>query len=439
MADYLADAIKAAQQQALAENPYAQFGSSFAQTKNPYASKDPWENIAAAAAQSFLGGTAMGYGKADVANDFSKLAPVIPDLYLNPDKAVNPGMDSDAFNRMLIAAKQQQGSNQSALSQLIQEEKIKNSLNPQLGKYQVDEEKGLLELLQMQRDMQPVGAAGAAKAAGDNSTASLPPGSPTKAVDSVSPVDTTAKPSALKAALEKIKSERPDMTNKEFKEVSKAYTEAEIQRETNALKTEGDLKADLSKKDKEQDIELKNQKIKDDADFDTSDQAIKAMGNALNDLPDYSGPFGSIADTYNRKVLAQMPKDSEDYINASRKVVAAETIGSLSPIIVAPIRKSVLSGATSDFDVQFLLRVLPNEFKLGDVNKAVFGNLKAAADIRRAEKLFRTRSEAAGLSQKEIVDSFNQVRNLMGGSFLSEEGTLKPQFNLLLTKLGSPS
>jgi hypothetical protein len=422
MADYLSDALANIQQQSYAQNPFVQFGASLgnqgANAKAIYTNPDPWKQIALSGAMSLMGGLSTGYGQSQVNKDMAQVAPLVPQLYNDPYAVRNPGMKDSIFNSLITAAANEKQKRIADLMDLGLSETAKFGGNPlaqvQAKGYETEnilKNMDLLERLQyVQQQQQGIQPAAPGQQVQQGAIPAMPTpesvvGAPVTPEEVLSPKRTYQ--DYLKEA---------QVGGMGF-EAAKKYAEQSF-----ATQTKEGLKAPRAEKPAE---------AKKD-DFDTTDQAITVMANAVKSLPNYAGETGGFEKWKDTQLAAYLPKDSKIQQNAAKGLSAARMIEGVAPIVIAPLRKEVLSGATSNFDVEFLLKTVPDKFEITEANVGLMNNIKNARDLRKAERNFSVIMKQKGLSDKQITDQWNAARLAAGGSFLSSDGSLNPTLNRLI-------
>lgn len=447
MADYLSEALAQIQQQSLASNPYAQFGSVLSQQKNPYAVvDDPWGALAANAAQQLVAGVAGGYGQAQVGREMQQIAPLVPQLYSNPMAVSNPGLDDSVFGNLQIAAQNQRSARQKELEDLFLSESVKQNLNPQAPLFQIQAQREKMKYAQELAAMLGVDPSAVNAIPSQAPAGQMPaPDQVFKAPPVAAPTQQAVPQSPIVSNEIPVPNERAEMqklmaSGMPFEDASKQAA-SNVQKALDfnrQLKLEGvKEEAGLRKLKSEQDIAMQREQKEADKGFDTTIQAIQQMGLSLQDLPNYAGVSGGFEKFLDEQKAAYLPKGSEAQKKAAKGAVAAEMLGGTVPLAIGDLRKELFPGSTSNFEVGILLKPFPEGTKLSETNAALFNNIQKAANIRLVERQFRNWGRSQGWSDKQVQDAYEQSRAKMGGTFLDESGQFKPQFKALANHVGA--
>lgn len=431
----LEDTLAALQQQGLAANPYAQFGSAMGQAKNVYIGDDPYKALAANAAQSFIAGLAGGYGQGQVKQDLAKVPGLIPQLYANPTQVVNPGIDSGSFNALQIAAQAdiQQQARDIYQAGLIEREK--QQYNPAVPGMQADAALKQMDLLaQLEKRKAFENARTLQQSAPSVPTSQAASGGvvdPVTPQTVLNPQAPTAKPAgqgqvgrSLPEFLAQFRSAAlPDMESQQ--KADAAAMEA-YQAEQNNLATQkanqDKITADkLATEQTKFNEELRNSSSA----INTLDTTISKLQSIIPNIPDYGAPFVGEYAKLKDEIVARTPLGKFDDA-AQKRLVAASTLDAITPKFAGEIIKAALPGPLTEKELAFVIKALPGENKTQQQNQAIVDYMTVARDLGKFENAFKQAGVKSKLTPPQINQLWEKERARLGGSFLLD-GKVNPE------------
>ena len=432
--DFLDQALAKVTQQAAATNPYMQFGNLFAQQKNPATANDPWGSIAAGAVQNLVSGMATGYGQAQVQNDLSQIAPILPQLYQDPSTVQNPGIDPSIFNTLQIGGIKNQQEQQRELAKFFQQETIKSQLNPQAGLYGSQKRLADLDLIrglnEFQLQQQAMREAQGGAVQPNTTAAAAPLAAPTQGVAAPSNGQQDAVPGLEQLRQKYLALGQPFQKANEaaIAEQGKVLDENR-KRVTSASEIQNKAKADQEKSELE--ALTKRQQA-----FDNINLAVSQMEGAMENLPDYGGTFGGMKSMFDENAARYLPEGSSLQKGAAEKQAAAAKMAAASPIVLGPIRQQLMPGSLTEKELQFLFKLVPDEFKLSSANQEILGGLRSIRDLSKLENLYISDAKGRGKSLIEAKTELDGIRSQLGGSLIDDRGSLKMETKKILERLG---
>jgi len=423
MADPILEALAQAQNQAIANNPYAQFGSVLSQAKNPYArADDPWGALAANAAQSLLAGMATGYGQGQVRQELNQIAPQLPALYADP-MSVDVG-DNDILGGLQRAAVAKQQAEMQGLNLLGAEERVKFGANPlQVVQAMREQSKLNAELQalypnQVPAQTQPQGQALSVPEQVLKAPVTIPTQQPQNQPEV--PASTTQE---IAVPNQQAEFRRLLSTGMPYEQA----IEAAQKNVSDALKFNRDLKmegvkqqGDLLKQQQAAKLEVekaaKEAELKQTEAFNALDASISKMEGVVPNLPDYGNPITGGASRFSDEMLARLPlgKFSE---KASKNLAATSELDANLPKFAGEIIKAALPGPLTEKELAFVTRALPSDNKTPQQNQSILQTMKLARDIGKFENAFRQAGARKGLTPNQIAQKWEQERARLGGSF----------------------
>lgn len=447
MADYLGEALAKIQQQSLANNPYAQFGSVLSQAKNPYATADdPWGALAANAAQSLLGGIASGYGQGQVNREMGQIAPLVPQLYADPMAATNPGIDAGMFGSLQVAAQNDRASRQKELQDLFLSESVKQQLNPQAPLFQIQASREKMRYARELGALLGVDPNQIAAASGQTPSEQLPQGQlPAaeqvfKAPATVPTQQPQNQPQAPEAGLQEVAVPNQQAEFQRLMATGMDYDaamEAANKNVADAIKFNRDLKMESLKqsgaeKELKTKAELEQNAAYDKAAMERSatlsslDQNMSLLEGAIEDLPDYGMPVtGDLASMFDQ-FAARTPMLGKMSSKANKNLSASSTVSTAAPAIAGALLKEAKLNPVTEKELEFVLKAYPSTGKTKEQNRAIITGLKQGRDLLKFDTLFTQAYRKRGLTPAQINQKLEEERARMGGSFY-ENGYLKPE------------
>jgi hypothetical protein len=451
MADYFEEMLKAAQGNALASNPYVQYGSAFGQAQNPYLgykNADPYQAYGAMAVQGALSGLLSGYGQGQVNKDMAQITPQLQQLYNDPLSAQKPDdVDLGLWNSFAQAGllNNLQGKREIQQAGLLEASKL--SVNPQTKLNQTQALAAKADLLErmdyMQREQPELFA---------KLTGQAPQGAVQQLTEQVPTPKLPTPDQVLKAEPAQAPAAKFTAAGAEGPKLIPVPTMEEamgmfpgLAYDKRREKAAGVISSAVSENLKIQRDFVKPVKEdkaaaapKADDGFDATDQALNVMANAIKDIPrSYGGTLGGVTKWLNTQGAVMLPEGSDAQAATAKATTAVSLLNSAKPISIAPLRQEVLKGSTSDKDVAFLLQALPSDdFNIKEANFAIMNNLLALRDLRKTQRLFKAFGESNGWSDEKILQQWDGLRAKSGGSFLNRDGSLKNSVGLALKRLG---
>ena len=441
--DILGEALKQAQAQALAQNPYSQGGAMFGQFKNPYASKNPWENIAAGAIQQGISGLASGFGQGQVAKDMGILSQVVPDLYQNPGQAVNPGVDPSVFNNLQVVGQARQQGALDNINQIaaIAEARERAKGQSPAGQLKLSEAQlGIIKQVQELVDQNAMPQGSVERAIATFTGQPMPVSTPvaqSQAEGSVGkPV--MGAPVLPQAATEQV------APSKTMDALIKKYSGPGVPRgEAIKLASEeakGDISVAVDNEKKQQDTLIKERE-KLGAILKESNEKTGRLNDSLAkyeaaqaDMPNFFGATGGLEESYTNLMAVFGTGARGERANAQLNAKkAVETIGAE---FMAQLRKDLMPGALTEKELEFLQKTVQSAYNTPGQNKIILENLKSMRDAQNTYNSFLASGARKGLTQREIESNWSQMRDQLGGSFLiTEEGSPIAVANPLLAEI----
>lgn len=441
MADYLAEAIKAAQQQAIASNPYANFGQMFGSAKMPANSGNPWNNLAGIAAQQAIAGLATGFGQADVNNQMQQIAPQIGQLYANPMAAKQGQVDDSVWGPLLNAAYQNEAARRAEQAQFMGQEKYKVDIAPDSPGKRTENMIKTIELNNLLREQgldlngnplvqkeAPVVAVAPAAAASQ-----IVAENPTPVATPVAPVVTATTSNVGDFA--KIKKQfldsDPTITPAQASEYANQYIKdktAEALKIKESELRKGEKEADQKGQGAVKQAENFQTKLADlDKTYNNLDMAVADLTSAVKDPVDYGGVTGGLQELYDWGVGARMlPEGSEAQLASQRRLNSAKKLSTTAPDVIGKMIKETLSGPTSDKDLAFFLQKMPTKYETPGEQKTALAQLQKARDYARFKSSFMNQRLQLGRSPAQIDSELEAFRSALGGSFVNATtGNLK--------------